>query len=436
MRKIIAAESRPLQILQERRAKLDTVRSAWSELRSALSALRTALFALKLESTYQAKKAVSSAEALVSARASAPAAEGVYAVSVAQLAQAQVIASDPQAGSDVPLGLSGTFTLNGVVISVASTDTLQDIAAKINAASGVGVLASVVDNRLILRSRTTGTAGAISIEADPDGVLSALGVVNPGTTTPKNVLQAAQDAVLTVDGLTVTRSSNTVSDVIPGVTLELKGVTSSSPVSITVSRDTAPAREKIKAWVDRYNAVLDVIERLGSGVLKGDPLLARLRVSLRSHLARGVSGLSPYQTLYQIGISTGGTWQGGTLEEAKAGKLRLDEAKLNSALESDPEAVRELFFAADPALTGIGEAMEADLGLWLDAGGVLSSRDDTLSAQQKRLDDQIAAWQRILDHREKVLIERFVNSERLLLYLQQQGQYLQQRLSLLLAQNL
>jgi flagellar hook-associated protein 2 len=319
-----------------------------------------------------------------------------------------------------------------VAVSVVASDTLQDIAGKINGASGIGVLASVVDNRLILKSRTTGTSGAINIDADPDGVLSSLGVVNPGTTTPKNVLQAAQDAVLTVDGLTVTRSSNTVTDVIPGVTLELRAVTS-SPVTVTVSRNIAPARDKIKAWVDKYNAAFDVMARLEAGSLKGDPLLARIKLSLRSRIAREVGGLSPYRNLYQIGISTGGTWQGGTLEEAKAGRLRVDESKLTSALEADPRAVKELFFAADPAVTGIGEALEADLGLWLDTGGLLPSRDSTISAQEKRIDDQIAAWQRILDHREKVLLRQFTASEQVLLFLQQQGQYLQQRLNLLLS---
>lgn len=432
MKKIIEAESRPIQVLRDRRAKLEAVRAAWKQLGSALSALRSALFDLKLESTYAAKKAVSSAENLVSAAASSSATEGIYTVSVTQLAQAHTIASDPQTGSDTPLGLSGSFTINGTSVSVGASDTLRDIAGKINGTSGIGVLASVVDNRLILKSRTSGTSGAITIEADPDGVLSSLGVVNPGTTTPKNVLQAAQDAVLTVDGLTVTRSSNTVADVLPGVTLELRAVTS-SPVTVTVSRDISSAREKVKAWVEKYNAVVDAIARLEAGTLKGDPLLARIKLSLRSRIAREASGLSPYRNLYQIGISTGGTWQGGTLEEAKSGKLRVDDSKLTSALETDPGAVRELFFASDPAITGIGEALEADLRLWLDTGGFLPSRDSTISAQEKRIDDQIAAWQRILDHREKVLLQQFVASEQILLSLQQQGQYLQQRLNLLLS---
>lgn len=430
MKKIIEAESRPVQLLRDRRSNLDAVRSAWKELKSALSALHSALLDLKLDSLYQAKKASSSAESLVAATASSQAVKGSYTVSVSQLAQAHVIASDPQAGSQIPLGLSGSFTINGVMVSVVSSDTLEDLAAKINGSANLGVAASVVDNRLILKSKTSGTSGAITVNADPQGVLASLGVVSPGTTTPKNVLQAAQDAILTVDGLGVTRSSNTVTDVIPGVALELKAVTP-SPVTVTVTRDVTPAENKIKVWVDKYNAVLDVVGRLGSGVLKGDPLLARIKVQLRSRIAREVSGLSPYRNLYQIGVSTGGTWQGGTLEEAKSGRLRVDETKLASALEADPGAVRELFFAADPALTGIGEVLEADLGLWLDTGGLLPSRDATLQAQQKRLEDQIAAWERILDHREKVLLRQFAASEQVLLFLQQQGQYLQQRLSLL-----
>jgi flagellar hook-associated protein 2 len=124
VRKIIEAESRPIQVLQDRRAKLEAVRSAWKELSSALSALRSALWALRLDSTYEARKAASSAESLVLAVASSSATEGVYAVTVTQLAQAHTIASDPQAGSDIPLGLSGSFTVNGVAVSVVASDTL------------------------------------------------------------------------------------------------------------------------------------------------------------------------------------------------------------------------------------------------------------------------------------------------------------------------
>jgi len=151
------------------------------------------------------------------------AAAGKYAVSVTSLAHAETLRSDVQATRDTPLGLEGSFTINGVAVSALASDSLDSLATRISAAHA-GVQASVVADgpgyRLEIVSETTGKAGAVSF-SDSNGVLRALGVLQ-GNLAPKNVVQAAADAAYSVNGTAYTSSTNTVTTV-TGLDLSLSG---------------------------------------------------------------------------------------------------------------------------------------------------------------------------------------------------------------------
>src|SRR5690606_31840758 len=153
-----------------------------------------------------------------------------------------------------------------------------------------------------------------------------------------NELQAAQDAVFTVEGrLTITRSSNTVDDLIEGVTLQLKGV---GETTLEIRRDVDAVVDAVRRFVEQYNSTMSFIQdRMGeNGVLKGDTLLMRIQMQLRADVMAPVDGDADgglkYNQLAAVGISVD-----------KSGTMSLDEARLREALEESPEEVARLFTA-------------------------------------------------------------------------------------------
>lgn len=442
VQKIIEAESKPIVLMQARMAKFDAAASAWTDIKTRLQNLAAALDNLALDSTYNSRVATSSSTAVLTATADATAALGTYNISVTALAQAHVIRSDAQsptwALSATDLNGDGklSFTLNGVEVVVANGDTLATVRDKINQANA-GVTASVVNDTdangnpiqyLVLKANQTGKANAIVVTADPDNILGALGVVNSGTTTIKNQVQAAADAAFSVDGLSLTRPTNTVSDVIGGVTLTLVGQGSAT---LTVGRDTQKAVDQIKAFVDQYNSVLDLIhQKLGKdatgkpGDLYQDTTLARLEHTLRKHVSDIVSGLTTYTSLSDIGITTSGSSNGGDLAASESGHLTVDQAKLTAALQNNPTAVKELFFAASTSVNGVGEVLKQDLDLYTGIGGIIPGQVDLLSERRADLDREVKRLQALMAQRQQTLIDRFIAAERMITLLQQQGSFL------------
>lgn len=439
--KLIAAQRQPIQLMQNRQATIDKVKSAWTDIKTRLQNLDSALDALKLDATYGTRKATSSDEAVFTATADTTASTGTYTISVTSLARAHAISSDDK-GSGYTLSATDqngdtklSFTLGGTEIEVADGDTLANIRDKINAAAA-GVTASVIDNKLVLKASQTGTANAITVDADPDDVLGTLGVVNSGTTTIKNELQTALNAQFTVDGLSLTRSSNTVSDAIGGVTLQLAGTGSGK--TLTVAQDTQAAVDKIKAFVDQYNSVLDFVrqktardDKTGKrDVLFGDTTATRLERMLQDRISTVVSGLTTYDRFSQIGIKTAGSG----VDAANKGLLSVDETELTDALKADASAVKELFFASSGSVNGIGELLEADATLYTTAttglidakGASLTEQYDTLKSQIDRLEDTLA-------RRKEIMINRFVMAERVLTMLQQQGSFLTSQMNMMMS---
>lgn len=437
--KLIAAQRQPIQLMQNRQATIDKVKSAWTDIKTRLQNLDAALDALKLDGTYGGRKATSSDQAVFTATADTTASTGTYAISVTSLARAHAISSDDK-GSGYTLSATDqngdaklSFTLRGTEIEVADGDTLANIRDKINAA-GAGVTASVIDNKLVLKAGQTGTANAITVDADPDGILGTLGVVNSGTTTIRNELQTALNAEFTVDGLSLTRSSNTVSDAISGVTLQLVGAGSGK--TLTVAQDTQAAVDKIKAFVDQYNSVLDLIRQKTARdgktgkreVLFGDTTATRLERMLRGRISTVVSGLTTYDRLSQIGIKTAGSG----VDAANKGLLSVDETELTDALEADAGAVKELFFASSGSINGIGELLEADVTLYTTATtGLIDAKGKSLTQQYDTLKKQIDRLEDTLARRKESMINRFVAAERVLTMLQQQGSFLTSQMNMM-----
>ena len=425
--KLMAIERRPVDLLNRQKTTLEAQKTAWQEINTKLDDLHSKLVDLKLMSTYTGKVAASSNESVVTATASSTATPAVYSVTVSQLAQAHSVASDRFTDPAAALNLSGTFTVEGVAVTVETADSLNGIRDKINAANA-GVTATVIDNRLVITSNTTGAASTIDFVDDATtGVLKSLGILT-ATNTIKNQLVAAQDAAFTVNGLSITRSTNTIADVISGVTLTLKG-TSATAVTLEVKNDTQTAVNKIKAFVDSYNALMeDIAAKLAydsdtktAGVLQGDRALTDLENQLRRKVSEIISTADPtLNALNLIGITTSG----------KEATLVVDETKLTETLNAGPDKVALLFGASSTnGNDGVATRMDSTVTLWTQAGtGFLAAKTDSLTDRIEDIEEQVEKMEERLSIREANLWRQFTALEEALTVMSAQSNWLAMQL--------
>jgi len=308
------------------------------------------------------------------------AATGVYSIEVVQLAQAMKVATTA-VPSTTALGLTGVLSIGveggtAAEITVTATTTLSDLAKAINAqTSTTGVQASLVklddaNYQLVLSAVDTNETIVIGTVSGDD-VAQSVGLTDAdGGFT--NVLRAAQPAIITVDGATVTRSTNEMTDVIDGVSFSLAGVTT-EPITLTITADNSGVKTAISDFVTAYNAlkqyVLDQQAVSSSGgasddaVLFADSLLRSLDQTLKTLInGASASASGDITRLSDIGI----TWTSDNLLEIS------DETTLNDAILSNAKAL-ESFFETD--------FTTSDSGLKLLRNNTSKSLDFTLSIQ-------------------------------------------------------
>jgi flagellar hook-associated protein 2 len=300
-----------------------------SSLGTDLSTLSTSLQKLTdFEGVFAEKQGSSSnLDVLSLTSASSSAAAGSHTIEVSQLAQTSSDVSSAVASpSDT---LTGTVTIQGQVFdtSTAGSNTLAGLVSAINSAS-IGVTASVITDssgsRLSIVSGTSGAAGQLSaITSTLSDSTSGGGVISFSTA------QTGQDADLTVDGVSVTSASNTVTGAIAGVTFQLLA-TSAAPVQVQITDDTTDIATAINSFVSAYNTVVGDVntqEQSGAGAtsaaLLGSPLIAQLQEALTNSLFSGAASGS-IQNITQLGISVNND-----------GTLTVDADTLTSALNSN-----------------------------------------------------------------------------------------------------
>lgn len=259
---------------------------------------------------------------------------------------------------------SGSFEINGVTISFKETESLNAVISRINAASA-GVVASYdsVLDRLQLTATQTG-GSLISLEDVTGNFLVATDVLAATQTQGQNALYSID----TVNGgQQLSSSSNTITGVVPGVTLELKG-TSASAVTVTVSQDTAATVKDVKSFVDQYNAMTDLIRTYTAydastkqaGILLGDSTVKAIQNTLQTLvMGTGVGLSSSLRSLSDVGLTTGAV--GSALGATKL--LVLDETKFTTALRNNPDGMTALFagFSSSAALDAGGTGSIASI---------------------------------------------------------------------------
>ena len=369
---LMSVEREPVTKLQKQQAGINTKLSAWGTVKSALSALQTAADKLVRQETWQATTATSSNEdqIQVTGGATKGGAMGNHSVLVKQLAQSQAVATRSFASADTVVGggkLSvqlgsvdengNGFTADGerkaLDITIPENATVKDIRDAINR-SNAGISASLITDgtgvRLQLTGSATGAKNAFQITATGNG-LDAFDISATAATGANGSLrtQVARDAKLQINGLDATSASNKVTDMIEGVTLNLKKV-DKDPVTVSVESNKDSLKEDVDAFVKAYNKVNSLIadqtkydpSTKTAGTLQGNATILRIQSQIRS-LVRAQPG--------QDGLSSAG------FELDRNGALSIKDAKLNDLL-NNPDRLRTLFAGQLP---GVGARATAPL---------------------------------------------------------------------------
>ena len=377
---LVSASSGALNTLKSRASDADSAVSTLSSVSTLLATLQKSVDALANTRDVGAYTA-SSSSAAIAVSANGTALPGSYDVKVTALAKEQRNYSTTFSSMSDALGQTGTLSLQvgtgtAVNVDVTATDTLDGIAAKINA-SGQRISASIFNDgtnyRLQVRGLDTGEANTITF----GGTGLSLGLNN----TAASKVQSAADASLTIDGFTVKRSTNQISGAIQGVTLALTEVTA-SPVTVRVQNDPAGLQTKVQSVVDSFNAVINKIHQVAgygttkgtNAALQGDSALRSITERLQSALTTKV-GTGAYQTLSTIGLTSN-----------RDGTLKLDSSKLSTALQNDAAGVATLLAGQGSGKGVMDVVSELTKGM-TSSKGTVSLRSDSLSARAKSLRD-------------------------------------------------
>jgi len=289
------------------------------------------------------------------------------------------------------------------------------------------------NTKLVLTSSTTGAAGQLSVNvADDDGNntdaagLSQLFYVQGDVNNRLTQVDPAQDARITVDGFTVTSSTNQFVDAIPGVTINvLKAPPDiNTPLSgtLTLATDKAAVKKSVESFVAGYNELVTVLNKLTSvdsttntrGLLTGDGATNTLRSQIRGIISSPVStAASDFSSLAFLGIATN-----------KDGSLKLDDAKLTTALNTRFNDIGAIFAGSE----GVAGKLDTLVTQTLSSNGIVTTRQQTLQDQLKKVDNQRAALETRLATLEKRYRAQFSALDTLVGQLNSTGTFLTQQL--------
>ena len=359
------------QRLERDETVLDARITAYGEIKSLASILQSATSALSLPSTAGSTTASSSDESILTTEASILAEPGTYSVEVLNTAKAHSVVTDAYSSIDEIIGVgeiqitfgeitydgTGGFlnqdidpTKGGPPITIDdSNKTLSGIREAINNAN-IGAKASIINDgsgyRLVISSENTGENNAMRIMTLDDlGGVATTGLSSIAYNEEQNgagtMTQTAkgEDALLKANGLTITRESNSIEEVVPGVTLNLLSADVGKPISIVVAPDTAGIQEKIQDFVNAYNEFKKFSDDLTSfnsdteqaGLLLGDSTLRGIQSQVRSMISQPIEGLSgKFRSLTELGVNT---------DRTNDFLLDFDPAVFSKAMKEDRESI-------------------------------------------------------------------------------------------------
>ncbi|MDH5539312.1 MAG: flagellar filament capping protein FliD [Rhizobacter sp.] len=428
---LVAIERQPINVLAQQKATLQDKLSSFGLLQSYVVNIQDAAAALAKPGLWQQTTANSSDKAAVSATSSGTAVPANYSIEVGQLAQAQALASKSYESNTAPVGTGtlrielGGWTAGGppfvpksppsqvdIPIGVGE-DSLESVRAKINA-SNAGVSASIIRDsagaRLVIRSTGTGLENSMRIMAvpadaptEPGGpTLNDLVFDNPAGSATMTQSLAPLDATAVVNGLPVTSPSNTLRNVIEGVTLTLSQTTA-KPVQLTVGVDSDAMKKAMNDFAKAYSDINKYIndqtkydpDKKVASPLQGDRATLSLQSQLRSMLGANGNASKVFSRMSDAG-----------LELQADGALKLNDSKFSAAMGNLPELARAFSNnnVDNPGDNGFAVRIKQLTTQMTDSQGTVNTRSqglrDSITRNEKqaaRLEDRVLATQARLE---------------------------------------
>ncbi len=434
VQKLIALQERPIDLKLAQLEVKETQLDAFQSLRTRLQTFQSVLSGLATFDQFNGLTAeftkTGGVGNVLNISTTSSATVGTHDIIVNSLAQETTLLSDTgyNATTDiVPQGLLGNAFVEVVVggaitqVAIANTATVQDVVDAING-SGADVTASIINDgspvnplKIQIRGNQPGAANAVTGRVFRDFIIFEVDDVTFTTT------QAATDASLIVDGTSYTRTTNSISDIITGITLNLE---SAGTGTLNIFTDRTTIAANVKDFVDGFNELVAFIdeqttfnaETFATGTLFGNSSVQGLESTLRRIATGQVTGLAgSFDFLSQIGITT-----------QDDGTLALDEAKLDQALTTDLTNVIELFTSAN----GVVTQLDSRLSVLLDSSqqGPLKAELDSLTESIDDLNATILRMDERLELIERNIRQEFINLEIILGKLDAQRNAFQQAL--------
>ena len=407
------ANARRMQLVDPLEAKVEdkqSLRQSYVSLDNSLASLVNAAEAINTSDIFNARLASTSDETVASVQADDNALLGSGNLHVDNLATAHNLMvgventevgkvdgiADPDDETLIGDGVSVSFNHLGESYTYSTTDnpTLSDLAQTINTDDN-GVQASVTNQGteenpsyiMLLKSEQTGAGNKqiTNSTGDPGVDITGnlfLNTVGDGLTNEVENAQDGVDASFSLDGVGYTRSSNSVDDVLDGVSIELKG---SGDTQIEVRKNSQSVVQGVSAFVQAYNNAQAFIDKSTdydpeddtSGNLMGSSLVNSVDTKMSRSIFEPVSGTSDsaYQYLSQVGVTFN-----------RQGRLELDAAKLQEAVANDAQAVEKLFVGDEGAAGRLANNLTAYTD---DRDGILTYKMDSIDSQIKDLNEDI-----------------------------------------------
>ncbi|MEW6417008.1 MAG: flagellar filament capping protein FliD [Nitrospirota bacterium] len=448
---LMQVERQPLLRLQQKEAAYQAKISAYATLLSSVTSLKSAISDLTASGLI-GRSATVSDTTFMTASATSSASAGTYNIKINNIATAQSIYSTIFASESSEVADLTTYATQKLKIQVgsgtaaeitinSSNNTLSGIRDAINNANA-GVNASIINDgtgyRLVLAVNSTGASNRIVVKVDEDnnGIfeesaetdstgLSRLafnpasydGSGNPsGGVQQMTQSQAAVDAKIKVNNLEITRSSNTITDVITGVTLNLlKGDSYATSLTLQISEDSSSLTTKISSFVSAYNSTMNVINGLKgnitqTGVLAGDSTLVTLAGALRSVTTTRYGTGNTDNTLSYLGIT-----------HDKNGVLGFDSSKLSTAISSDADNVTSI-------INQMATSFESTLSNYINT--IIPAREEGYQQTVENIQEDEEKLDRRLQLTEIALRNKFIALDKLLNQLQGTNTYVTQQMDL------
>jgi flagellar hook-associated protein 2 len=421
---LLSVERLPITHLTNQQTKISGQQTELQTLQTNLQQLTFAVAEFSRPSLFETSQTAVSSEPLrIGATVTSGAGVGGYQVEVTQLAN-----SAQRSFTFASPAAEDTITIEGREYTLKAGASAKELAAKINSDGKAGVYAAVTEGEtIVLSSRTTGAKeGEFITVSDPGGVL----------TEKAGTVKEGKNAEYSVDGVAGTSTSNIVTSAIAGVTLTFNALTTTAgPVTVAVQPpglSTSSIESQLNSFVALYNKTVEEIqtqlttkplpgaqsaEELATGTLFGDADLSGLLGRMRQAMYEPIEGLeASMSSPFDLGLGTGAS-TGSASKSAVAGLLKLDPAKLASALQANPEGTKKM-------LQKWSISLQATINAVAEPGGALETRANGDGEEVRAMKLRITTMNEMLAVRQKSLEATYARLEAVISKNSAQGAWL------------